>query len=62
MSNGKCMASQDGICRNQYAFGLECNGYSEKCKLRPAYNSIEKIYKNCAKKIRENYGIVGDKE
>ena len=56
------MASQDGICRNRYAFGLECGGYSEKCKLRPTYNRLEDLYKNAAKSIRKSYGIVGDKE
>ena len=54
----KCMASQDGICRNAYAFGAKCNGYSEKCRLRPYYNNVESTIDS----IRRAFGIVGDKE
>lgn len=38
----KCMASEDGICRNIYAFGLKCDGHSSECKLRPHYLNFEK--------------------
>lgn len=62
MSTNKCIASQEGICRNVYAFGIKCNGYSEQCRLRPAYNTIENIVKNAAKSLRRAYGIVGDQE
>ena len=58
----KCMASQNGVCHNAYAFGLRCNGYSEKCKLRPAYNSLENACKGAIESIRKRYGIVGDIE
>lgn len=61
-SEYKCMASQDGICRNVYGFGIKCNGYSEQCRLRPAYNTIENIVNNSAKSVRRAYGIVGDQE
>lgn len=57
----KCMASQDGICRNAYAFGLQCNGYSENCKLRPAYNSLENVANSIAESLRKSLGIVSDK-
>lgn len=63
MSNEhKCLASQDGICRNVYGFGIKCNEYSERCRLRPAYNTIENIVNNAAKSVRRAYGIVGDQE
>lgn len=58
----KCMASQDGICRNAYAFGIKCDGYSEKCKLRPHYNNLENAFKGVEKSFRNAFGIVGDKE
>ena len=32
----KCCASQDGICRNSILFGTKCDGYKERCTLRPA--------------------------
>lgn len=35
MSDYKCIASQGGVCRNIYAIGVKCDGYSEKCRLRP---------------------------
>lgn len=62
MSEYKCMASQDGICRNAYAFGVGCNGYSKECKLRPHYKNIENAYKGVAESIRRAYGIKGDSE
>lgn len=58
----KCLASENGECRIVYGCGVKCNGYSETCKLRPAYNSIENIARNLAKNIRKAYGIVGDQE
>lgn len=58
----KCMASQEGICRNVHAFGVKCNGYSEKCRLRPHYNNIENACKGTIDSIRRAFGIVGDKE
>ena len=63
MSNEyKCMASQDGICRNVYGFGIKCNRYSEQCRLRPAYNTLENIINSATKSMRGTYGIVGDQE
>lgn len=63
MSNEhKCMASQDGICRNVYGFGIKCNGYSEQCRLRPVHNTLENIINNATKSMRGAHGIVGDQE
>ena len=58
----KCMASQDGICRNVYAFGVKCEGYSTECKLRPCYNNIENVFKGVAESFRRSFGIKGDRE
>lgn len=63
MSNEhKCMASQDGICRNVYGFGIKCNGYSERCRLRLTYNTLENRINNAIKSMRGAHGIVGDQE
>lgn len=58
----KCIASKDGVCQNINAFGLRCDGYSTKCKLKPAYDSLERASSNLAAKLRKAFGIVGDKE
>ena len=60
--NYKCAASQDGICRNVYAFGVKCNGYSKNCKLRPAYESVDNAYRGVANSLRRAFGIEGDNE
>lgn len=39
----KCIASKDGVCRNMYAFGIKCNGYSSRCKLKPHYDELNKV-------------------
>ena len=61
-SEYKCMASQDGICRNVYGSGIKCNGYSERCRLRPTYNTLENRINNAIKSMRGAHGIVGDQE
>ena len=58
----KCMASQDGIFRNVYAFGTKCEGHSTQCKLKSSYDSIEKLVKNVEKVFKNSMGIVGDSE
>lgn len=58
----KCLASQNGICRNAYAFGIPCNGYSKECKLKPAYDNLETVRNAVINSIRKNFGIVSDKE
>ena len=62
MSDKKCMASQNGVCRNVYANGIKCSGYSKECKLRPAYNNIQNAAEHYVKSIRRCFGIVGDGE
>lgn len=57
----KCITSQDGICKNAYAFGLQCDGYSKNCRLRPAYNSLETVANSLAESLRKSLGIVSDK-
>lgn len=57
----KCIASQDGICRNAYAFGLRCDGYNTQCKLKPHYDNIENMFKGLADSFRRAFGITGDK-
>lgn len=52
----KCCASQDGICRNVILFGTECDGYKERCSLRPAYNTIEQTVKNYQHNLRKMFG------
>lgn len=58
----KYLASQDGICRNAYAFGISCNGYSKECKLKPAYDSLGTTIKGLENSIRKSLGIVSDKD
>ena len=56
----KCMASEDGICRNIYAFGLKCDGYSSECKLRPHYLNFEKTTMAMVESIRKSFGLKGE--
>lgn len=58
----KCVASQGGICRNVYAFGIRCDGYSKECKLKPAYDNLETVRNAVINSIRKKFGIVSDKE
>jgi hypothetical protein len=52
----KCCASQDGICRNAILFGTICDGYKERCRLRPTYNTIEQTVKNYQNNLRKIFG------
>ena len=52
----KCCASQDGICRNTILFGTKCDGYKERCTLRPCYESLEKVAKGCQHNLRKMFG------
>ncbi|GAA6265168.1 hypothetical protein [Blautia sp. HCN-1074] len=52
----KCCASQDGICRNTWLYGTECDGYKEKCKLRGSYKSISNAAKAYQHAIRKAFG------
>ena len=60
MNEKKCLASQDGVCKNVYAGGIRCNGYSKECKLRPAYISVQNAVEGSAESLRRCFGIVGD--
>lgn len=53
----KCCASQDGICRNAILFGTKCDGYKEKCTLRPCYENLEKAVKGCQHNLRKMFGV-----
>ena len=52
----KCCASQDGICRNYILFGAKCDGYKERCTLRPCYENLEKVAKGCQHNLRKMFG------
>ena len=61
MSNKqKCMAEQDGICRNVWLCGTPCDGYREKCKLRPTYNSLQKTAEKVVHDLRKAFGVGDD--
>nr|DAH50816.1 MAG TPA: hypothetical protein [Caudoviricetes sp.] len=51
----KCCASQDGICRNSILLGTKCDGYKERCTLRPCYESLEKVVKGCQHNLRKSW-------
>lgn len=53
----KCCASQDGICRNVILFGTKCDGYKEKCTLRPHYQGIERTMEGYQRTIRKMFGV-----
>lgn len=52
----KCCASQDGIRRNAILFGIKCDGYKERCTLRPTYSTLERIAKNYQHSLRKVFG------
>lgn len=52
----KCCASQGGICRNSILFGTKCDGYKERCTLRPCYESLGKVVKNYQHNLRKMFG------
>lgn len=52
----KCCASQNGICQSAILFGTECDGYKEKCKLRPHYKNVEQTVKNYKHSLRRTFG------
>ena len=53
----KCCASQDGICRNNILFDTKCDGYKERCTLRPAYSTLERTVKNYQHSLRKMFGV-----
>jgi hypothetical protein len=52
----KCCASQDSVCRNVILFGTKCDGYKERCTLRPCYKRLEKVAKNYQHNLRKMFG------
>lgn len=58
----KCIASEDGICRNVLGFGTKCNGYSEKCSLKPHYDNLQRGQKSARNSVKKAFGIRGDRE
>ena len=58
----KCIASQEGICRDIWGFEEKCNGYSEKCKLKKHYDAVSNIAERRAELARRVFGIKGDAE
>ena len=53
----KCCASQDGICKNVMLYGTKCDGYKEKCILRPHYQNLKRIKENAEYAIRRALGV-----
>lgn len=58
----KCIASENGVCRNVLGYGTPCNGHANKCSLKPHYDTMERIARGIDKGIKETFGIKGDKE
>lgn len=58
----KCIASKNGVCQNKNAYGLKCEGYSTKCKVKKAYDAVERIAKNAVAVSRKYYGFASDHE
>lgn len=55
--NRKCLAEKDGFCTNVWLAGTRCDGYREKCKLRPAYNSLQKTTEKVVHDLRKAFGV-----
>ncbi len=58
----KCIASQEGICRNLYGFGTKCSGYSKGCKFKKHYDTMRDIIERQAELARKAFRIKGDVE
>lgn len=58
----KCMASENGVYKNIYGYGTPCNGYSDKCSLKPHYDTIERVVRNSQETVKRAFGIKGDRE
>lgn len=54
--NFQTRSSQDGMCRNAILFGTKCDGYKERCLLRPAYGTLEQAVKNYQHSVRKMFG------
>ena len=58
----KCIASEDGICRNVFSFRTECDGYSDKCSLKPHYDNLQRMQESARDSIKKALRIKGDRE
>ena len=62
MSEYKCTASVDGVCRNVWGNGTKCRGYSKECSLRKHYEKLSNVANNLERSIKKSFGIKGDSE
>jgi len=53
---------ENGICRNVFGYGTPCNGYSDKCSLKPHYDAMNRLASIVSEGIKRGFGIKGDKE
>ena len=60
MSEYKCCASVDGICRNVWGNGIKCSGFNKECSLRPKYETLSNMANSLERSIRNAFGIKGD--
>ena len=60
MSEYKCAASHEGICRNVIGNGTRCNGYSKECRLRPHYETLSTAAKGLENSIKNVFVLKGD--
>lgn len=58
----KCIASENGVCRNVLGYGTPCSGYSDKCSLKPHYDTMNRLAKDVSESIKGSFGIKGDNE
>lgn len=58
----KCIASKNGVCRNVLGCGTSCNGYSDKCSLKPHYDTMNRLTNGILESIKRSFGIKGDNE
>lgn len=58
----KCIASENGVCRNVLGYGTPCDGYGDKCSLKPHYDTMNRLAKGASESIKRSFGIKGDKE
>lgn len=45
----KCIASENGVCKSLFISGKPCDGYDDKCKMKP-----DDIVRNMAKHVGES--------
>ena len=58
----KCIASENGVCRNVLGYGTPCDGYSDKCSTKSHYDNMNRLSKRVSESIKRSFGIKGDKE